>query len=714
MAARRYPAIPRGSIADDIQAITEILDIGLGIRGDPLDRFLTWQDLLDKGIAKVIPDKVRRNGITDDAIGDGNPAPTRGTPPAPQGFQVSDGISSISMAWTDPNTLYDNHSLTEIWRHTSDNLANAVLVGRTGGVAYTDPVGEISEARYYWIRFVSRAGVKGPFNSASGTVGYTVGVLTEMITGSIGFDNLETSLADSLTDVFAGFDDLKTQYMVKIDNDGFVAGFGLYNLGPDDNGFMIRADKFAIASPSLTDDVRYPFLVGFAGGEWRVIVDGNIMTDTLTVGSVSGSLQSTNWDGGATGWKIDEGGDVTFNSGTFRGTVTAATIESSDISGTDISGGTITGSMLQTGISGQRIVISNSSNDLVLYDADDNPIAKIGTESFEGQPTTLIVGLDDPMTFGAYIKGDNTGVVGGAGFRGVQGTILSGTNDANAIAVYGNCANGRSDGRGVSGQAGTFGTGVYGYSPRGKGVHGVSITDGVGVLGDGGVRGNGHAGGVGVWANLPTTVGTTVYAENGNVGVGSAGANTAFYGWDGDGYLVSGAWLPFTGAHQGLFLKSSAVDEGDIIVDTEIIGDSSITDCIAINSISSASNQAAVGVFRRRGPLPTGVAEEGDNSRPLAKPSPLQSIPELEYEALLEDYDLIEINAVGEGLINVCDYNGDISVGDLIVTCPVAGKGAKQADDIVRSYTVARARQAVTWASEPGTTKLIPCIYLSG
>jgi hypothetical protein len=43
----------------------------------------------------------------------------------------------------------------------------------------------------------------------------------------------------------------------------------------------------------------------------------------------------------------------------------------------------------------------------------------------------------------------------------------------------------------------------------------------------------------------------------------------------------------------------------------------------------------------------------------------------------------------------------------------MAGKGMKQADDIMRSRTVAKAREAVTF-TDPTQVKMIACIYLCG
>lgn len=78
-----------------------------------------------------------------------------------------------------------------------------------------------------------------------------------------------------------------------------------------------------------------------------------------------------------------------------------------------------------------------------------------------------------------------------------------------------------------------------------------------------------------------------------------------------------------------------------------------------------------------------------------------------------DTHTLIAMNALGEGRMNVCGEGGDIAAGDLIVTSSIPGKGMRQSDDTVRNYTVAKAREAVTFAS-PTEIKTVACIYLCG
>jgi len=88
--------------------------------------------------------------------------------------------------------------------------------------------------------------------------------------------------------------------------------------------------------------------------------------------------------------------------------------------------------------------------------------------------------------------------------------------------------------------------------------------------------------------------------------------------------------------------------------------------------------------------------------------SPTQKFPE--HEAT---HNKLVINSLGEGGVNVCGEGGDIQPGDLIVTSSTPGKGMRQADDIVRAHTVAKAREAVTF-SDPSEVRMVACIYLCG
>ena len=172
----------------------------------------------------------------------------------------------------------------------------------------------------------------------------------------------------------------------------------------------------------------------------------------------------------------------------------------------------------------------------------------------------------------------------------------------------------------------------------------------------------------------------------GVIGAASGGGSYAFF-------AAAGTYGPFTGSHPALIPVGDAIDFGDIVVDAQILG-RTVDDSFGIVARSSAPMQAtALGAVSRRH-APTRPAYIAEDLWPTG-------------------YDQVVVNGVGEGAVNVCGEGGNIAAGDLIVTSSMPGKGMRQADDFVRSYTVARARESVTFAS-PTDVALIACIYTSG
>jgi hypothetical protein len=105
--------------------------------------------------------------------------------------------------------------------------------------------------------------------------------------------------------------------------------------------------------------------------------------------------------------------------------------------------------------------------------------------------------------------------------------------------------------------------------------------------------------------------------------------------------------------------------------------------------------------------------ESSYNEGDLGPVTTIVLVPGFDLEELETTYKVVQVNSVGEGQINVCGEGGDIQAGDFIVTSSIPGKGMKQSDDVMRSITVAKARESVTF-SDPSEVKLIACIYLGG
>lgn len=171
-AAKRsdLPAIPptAGALRPILEAMREVIVTGEGHRGDALDRKITVRDLLGTGLVDIR--RGSRPGVG--GLVPTNPAPDMSIPPGPGGFQAVSVFGFITLIWDSPAKHYRNHGLTNIYRSSEDNIANAVMVGRTAGFSYNDPMrGDLAgtEGFYYWIRWVSSAGVEGPPNSPDGT-----------------------------------------------------------------------------------------------------------------------------------------------------------------------------------------------------------------------------------------------------------------------------------------------------------------------------------------------------------------------------------------------------------------------------------------------------------------------------------------------------------------------------------------------------------------
>lgn len=180
----------------------------------------------------------------------------------------------------------------------------------------------------------------------------------------------------------------------------------------------------------------------------------------------------------------------------------------------------------------------------------------------------------------------------------------------------------------------------------------------------------------------------------GLVGVSSSGGGYAFY-------AESGSYGPFTGAHDALFSKSAEIDPGDIVCDVRVLSRKGIDDTLTeVTRSSQRGQKAVVGVVSRRAPCSADLVIAGLNSAAIR-------------QFLSEKFDRLTINGVGEGQMNVCGRGGDIEAGDLIIASDMPGKGERQADDIVRSVTVAKARESVTF-DHADQARLIACIYLCG
>lgn len=142
---------------------------------------------------------------------------------------------------------------------------------------------------------------------------------------------------------------LAAQYSVKLDVNGYVAGFGLYNAAGS-SAFFVRADKFAIASPGVSPVVPFVVIGGVTYIDSAMIKDASIASAKIADAAITNAkigqyIASGNFNGdvnapgttpGTAGFCINKNGDAAFNSvcvrtGTIdpRAVVNVAVFESS-------------------------------------------------------------------------------------------------------------------------------------------------------------------------------------------------------------------------------------------------------------------------------------------------------------------------------------------------------------------------------------------------
>ena len=161
-----------------------------------------------------------------------------------------------------------------------------------------------------------------------------------------------------------------------------------------------------------------------------------------------------------------------------------------------------------------------------------------------------------------------------------------------------------------------------------------------------------------------------------------------------------------------MYLKTTTLTEGDIVVDGLLIARNGWSNTIfAVTPSSSALQPNVLGVVALiRGAFTLESFPPSVFTNMIGEE--IETMPEWNA-TLVSTYNLVSINALGEGQMNVIGENGSIAAGDYIVTSSTAGKGMKQVDDVLHNYTVAKARESVTFTS-PTEIKIVACIYVCG
>ena len=265
--------------------------------------------------------------------------------PDPSGLTATAGLKNVELDWVNPSDL-ESFSTIHVLASASSAFSGAQKIGETTGTQFVhdaangvDPISP-GDTRYYWVRAIKYVGTSDEARSSlqpnadpnttvfatcgrvnwsdvsgttgapqdNATVGATIGtnLLNSDDTTAENFVNPEaedgTSLQledDTLVDLqtldnntvatMVTVDGLSSQYSVKVDANGRVAGFGLASTLIDDtpvSAFSVLADKFSIVNPSSSeDDPIIPFTV--SADKIHMGTDVAISGDLITSGTVS-------------------------------------------------------------------------------------------------------------------------------------------------------------------------------------------------------------------------------------------------------------------------------------------------------------------------------------------------------------------------------------------------------------------------------------------
>lgn len=258
---------------------------------DTANNALTVSDLRSNGF-------FANNGI-DVGNGDGDDV---APPTTPTTLQASGAFENIILTWNFAD--YTGHSNSRIYRSLTNVFANAEVLANVDGRVYSDLVGG-GKTYYYWVTNVNVNGIESATSQTGGVIGVTQAntqYVLNALTASITNTELSTALGTRISTVetnasnaasatttitsrlnnFGGatgvsietnasttasnVTGLQGQYTVKIDNNGYVSGFGLASTpvnGTPFSDFIIRADRFSISSPSGPSPIApvTPFIV---------------------------------------------------------------------------------------------------------------------------------------------------------------------------------------------------------------------------------------------------------------------------------------------------------------------------------------------------------------------------------------------------------------------------------------------------------------------
>lgn len=165
-----------------IEPLREIVQVREGRRGQSLDAFVTFRDLVNVDLLTISGAiGAGRGGITG-SVSNSNGSSDLTPPPAATNLVVTPGFSVFFVEWDTPAySAGGGHAHTEVWAAPYSGtgplptFADAVLLDRAQASLYAYPAG-LSRTFHFWLKNVSKAGVAqtsptGGTNGVSATTG---------------------------------------------------------------------------------------------------------------------------------------------------------------------------------------------------------------------------------------------------------------------------------------------------------------------------------------------------------------------------------------------------------------------------------------------------------------------------------------------------------------------------------------------------------------
>ena len=225
---------------------------------------------------------------------------------------------------------------------------------------------------------------------------------------------------------------------------------------------------------------------------------------------------------------------------------------------------------------------------------------------------------------------------------------------------------------------------------------------------------------VNVTATLTSANAHAIRAKNSGSGGGEAvlGVSSGGGGWalnaQTGGVYSGGGYHPFTGMHEALVRKDADLAVGDIACVKRVFARNGLDNVLAeVERSVSISDKRVIGVVSKRGPvLPfSQIAALGPEPRDRKLATPVRKF-------LAEHYDIVTVNALGEGQMLVCGRGGDIGAGDYIVSSDLPGKGQRLDMDQpvtfgLQAAIVAQTMEPVAFDS-PDQVKRVAVFYRCG